>query len=150
MTKEILIRAATVSPELTRAASAMILEQFGGYFRTDGTGGYTFYDGQMIEEPSIEWRIRTTAKDLEIYTFFSQFAESYCHAGNQQSVYMEDAEGCAYLGYSNGAFTLLEDLGETTLSYLLPVTVWILTDQPQTRNPLYAHDHHRSIPRKVC
>ncbi len=97
MTGEIVIRVAAVSPELTAAASAMIVQKFDGYYRTEGFGWYAF-----DEVPATEWHIATTAKDSERFEFMSAFAAAYCKAGNQESVYMLDIDGSAYLVQSSG------------------------------------------------
>lgn len=100
--QEIILRVATVSPELTRAASAMILGEYGGFFMAEGFGAYTFADGRTECAPSIAWHIGTTAKDSTRFKFLSRFAMEYCKAGNQESVYMADTDGAAYLAYASG------------------------------------------------
>ncbi len=104
MKTEIVIRAAAVSSELTRAASTMILNEFGGYFRADGFGGHIFADGRTIEieESAIAWHIGTAAKDSARFDFLARFARSYCNLGNQESVYMLDVDGTAYLADAGG------------------------------------------------
>ena len=108
MAKEIVIRAAFVSDELTRAASAMILAEYGGYFRTEGQGGYTFADGAAEECRAIEWRIGTDSKDSARLDFLAQFAAEYCRAGDQESVYMVDSDGAVYLAFSTDRIVPLE------------------------------------------
>lgn len=105
--REIVIRAAFVSDELTRAASAMILAEYGGYFRADGFGGYTFADGRTIEESAIAWHIATAKTDYEILEFIIQFARQYCRAGAQESVYFLDSDGIAYLAEADGHIIVL-------------------------------------------
>lgn len=107
MQREIIIRAAMVSPELTRTASAMILAEYGGYFRADGFGGYMYASGWTIEEPAIAWHIGTEAKDSERFAFLARFAIAYCKAGGQESVYMIDADGAAYLADASGEISPL-------------------------------------------
>lgn len=102
MAKEIIIRAAFVSPELTRQASNIIMRNFGGYFRVDGSGGYTFKDGRTEEQGAVSWYIGTAAKDLERFSFLSAFATFYCEYGAQESVYMADVDGAVYFAYADG------------------------------------------------
>ena len=109
MAKEIIIRAAFVSDELTRAASAMILAEYGGYFRAAGQGGYTFADGQAEECAAIEWRIGTDSKDSARLEFLARFAAEYCKAGDQESVYMADIDGAVYLAFGNDRIVPLEE-----------------------------------------
>ena len=97
MAKEIILRAAIVSDKLTRAASRMILNEFGGFYATEGAGGYTFADGQKEIVPSIAWHIGTAVKDSERFEKVSAFARAYCEAGNQESIYFLDSDGAAYL-----------------------------------------------------
>ncbi len=102
MNGEVTIRAAFVSPELTRAASTMILNEFGGYFRADGFGGHSYADGRTTEESAIAWHIGTDAKDSARFDFLARFALSYCKLGKQESVYMLDVDGAAYLADAGG------------------------------------------------
>lgn len=106
--KEIIIRVGAVSAELTRAASAMILGEFGGFFVVEGFGAYTFQDGRTECAPSIAWHIGTAAKDSARFEFLSRFAMEYCKAGNQESVYMLDSDGAAYLAFASGKIEPLE------------------------------------------
>lgn len=101
MGKEIKISAATVSPELTAAASGMIVSLFGGYFRVNGFGGYTFADGRTIEESATVWNI-AAAESVNVRRAVSWFARAYCKAGNQESVYFADESGLAYLADADG------------------------------------------------
>jgi hypothetical protein len=98
--KEITLRAAFVSDELTAAASSLILSVFGGYFKTEGQGGYTFSEFDATEEvPAIEWKIGTSKKDSELLDFVILFATEYCKAGAEESVYFIDTEGFVYLAF---------------------------------------------------
>ena len=102
MAREIIIRASIVSDDLTRAASAYLLREFGGFYATGGAGGYTFADGRMETAQSIAWHIGTAAKDSERFARVSAFARLYCHAGAQESVYFLDSDGAAYLATADG------------------------------------------------
>ncbi len=106
--KEIIIRVGAVSAELTRAASAMILGEYSGYFLTEGFGGYTFADGRTKEESAISWHIGTNAKDSARLEFIYHFARAYCSAGNQESVYFQDSDGVPYLVFADGHITPIE------------------------------------------
>jgi len=109
MTKEIVIRVAAVSPELTAAASEMICRKFGGAFRTDGFGCRVLKSLQaVIEVPSVAWQIGTAAKDSERYEFISAFAAAYCKAGNQEAIYFLDSDGLAYSVLANGRIDPLD------------------------------------------
>ncbi len=101
MTQEITIRASIVSDELTRAAADYILGAFGGFFATEGAGGYTFADGRTETAPAIAWQIGTAAKDSERFAAVSAFARLYCAAGAQESIYLLDG-GAAYLVFADG------------------------------------------------
>jgi len=107
MAREIIIRAAFVSPEATRAASNMIMQEFGGYFRVDGSGGYTFWGGHTKEQGAVSWHIGTSAKDSERFEFLARFAKDYCERGGQESVYMVDVDGAVYFAYADGAINPL-------------------------------------------
>lgn len=99
--REIRIAAAIVSTGLTRRASSLILNTFGGYFRIDGQGGYTFADGQTIEESAISWLIGTSRDPAAVRRFMAAFGVVYCGEGNQESVYFTDG-GHAYLVGKDG------------------------------------------------
>ena len=100
--KEIVIRAGKFSDGLTRAASQMILDNFGGFFAVNGVGGFVEPNGESIIQDSISWHIGTIAKDSTRFEFLSSFAREYCRAGNQDSVYMRDIDGVSYLAFSDG------------------------------------------------
>ncbi len=102
MAREIILRASIVSDELTRAASAYLLSEFGGFYATGGAGGYTFADGRTETVQSIAWHVGTAAKDSERFARVSAFARLYCHAGAQESIYFLDADGAAYLADADG------------------------------------------------
>ncbi len=102
--KEIIIRAASVSPELTRAASGYLLSEFGGYWRTDGFGGHTMADGSTIEESAIAWHIATAETGIKIRIMMAAFARLYCAAGKQESIYFRAANGEACLINARGQF----------------------------------------------
>jgi hypothetical protein len=102
MSREIVLRASIVSDELTRAASEYMLGAFGGFYATEGAGGYTFADGRTETARAISWHIGTAAKDSERLANVSAFAKLYCAAGKQESIYLLDADGLAYLVYSDG------------------------------------------------
>jgi hypothetical protein len=108
MAKEIILRAATVSAELTRAASGMILNEFGGFYLTAGIGGYVFADGQTETAPAQAWHIGTAAKDSERLEKVSAFARAYCEAGVQESIYFLDSDGAAYLVMADGRINPLD------------------------------------------
>jgi len=107
MAREIIIRASIVSAELTRLASGMILNEFGGFFATEGAGGYTFADGRPEIAPAMAWHIGTAAKDSERFERVSAFARAYCEAGDQESIYLLDSDGAAYLVNADGRITPL-------------------------------------------
>lgn len=98
--REIRISAAMVSPELTRRASSLILNTFGGYFRADGFGACTLADGHTIEESAISWFIATDKNSATVRRFMAAFAIIYCGEGKQESVYFSD--GQAYLVGADG------------------------------------------------
>ena len=102
MAREIVIRASIVSDELTRAASEMILESFGGFYATSGAGAYTFKDGRTEIALALAWHIGTAAKDSERFARVSAFARLYCAAGEQESIYFLDSDGAAYLVAADG------------------------------------------------
>ena len=108
MAKEIILRASTVSAELTRAASDYLLNAFGGFYVTEGMGGYTFADGQTEIAPAMAWHIGTTAKDSERFAAVSAFARLYCKAGEQENVYFLDSDGHAYLALADGGLAPLD------------------------------------------
>lgn len=108
MAKEIIIRASSVSPELTGAACVYLLREFGGFFMAAGIGGYTFEDGRVETAPAISWHIGTGAKDSERLARVSEFAKYYCGAGEQESVYFLDSDGAAYLVFADGHFSPLD------------------------------------------
>ena len=99
--REIRISAAMVSPGLTRRASNLILNTFGGYFRSDGQGGYIFADGQTIEESATSWLIGTSKDSATVRRFMAAFGVVYCGEGDQESVYFAD-DGHAYLVGKDG------------------------------------------------
>lgn len=114
MAREFILRASIVSADLTRAASAMILSEFSGFYATEGAGGYTFEDGRKETAPAMAWHIGTAAKDSERFAFVARFACFYCKAGfveiggiacmggNQESIYFLDSDGAVYLVFSDG------------------------------------------------
>ena len=102
MAREIILRASIVSDDLTRAASTYLLEEFGGFYSTEGIGGYTFADGSIGTTPAVSWYIGTAAKDSERLARVSAFARLYCGAGKQESVYFLDSDGAAYLVSAKG------------------------------------------------
>ncbi len=107
MAREFILRASIISDDLTRAACEMILSSFGGFYATEGAGGYTFQNsGGAFSEiaPAISWHIGTAAKDSERFEFVSRFAATYCRAGNQESIYFLDIDGSACLVDSAGHF----------------------------------------------
>lgn len=108
MAKEIILRASIVSAELTRAASGMILNEFGGFYATEGAGGYTFADGRKETAPAMAWHIGTAAKDSERFEKVSAFARAYCEAGNQESIYFLDSDGASYLVKADGRINPLD------------------------------------------
>jgi hypothetical protein len=108
MAKEIILRASIVSDELTRAASAMIAGEFGGFYATQGAGAYRFADGRTETTRAIAWHIGTAAKDSARFEFVARFAAEYCKAGAQESVYFLDSDGAAYLAMASGRIAPLE------------------------------------------
>lgn len=107
LAKEIVIRAASVSPELTRAASEYLLDWFSGYFRVDGFGGHTMADGSTIEESAIAWHIATADHRIDVLFKVSAFARLYCAAGNQESIYFATADGVAHIVTADGTVSPL-------------------------------------------
>lgn len=108
MAREIILRASIVSAELTRAASEYLLSEFGGFYATEGAGGYTFADGRKEFAPAMAWHIGTAAKDSERFARVSAFARLYCAAGNQESIYFLDSDGAAYLVAADGRINPLD------------------------------------------
>ena len=108
MAREFILRASIVSADLTRAASAMILSEFSGFYVTEGAGGYTFEDGRKEPAPAMAWHVGTAAKDSERFAFVARFARLYCHAGNQESIYFLDSDGAAYLVFLDGRINPLD------------------------------------------
>ena len=102
MSKEITIRASIFSDELTRAASLYLLGAFGGFYATEGDGGYKFMNGQTEMTRAVSWQIGTAAKDSERFAHVSAFARLYCSAGSQESIYFLDSDGAVYLVNANG------------------------------------------------
>lgn len=104
--KEIRITCAAVSPELTESASLMLLRMFGGYYRTDGQGAFTFPDGSTVQEPSVSWRIAVHSNDrASTGANIRTFARGYCAAGAQAAVYVRDVSGLVWLADINGNFS---------------------------------------------
>ena len=105
--KELTIRVASVSPNLTRMASRMILNHFSGFFMSHGIGGYVSGFKEIESEESIQWRIGTSSNPYYQITFLERFASMYCRLGKQESVYMVDSDGFCHLGFAYGPTTPL-------------------------------------------
>ncbi len=99
---EFSINVAEVRDSLTKAADAMILRRFNGFFRYHGVGGYLFKNRlETITESSIRWTIATRLSAEDIGNFMCEFSRAYCHLGDQESVYFS-IDGLAYLVNSDG------------------------------------------------
>ncbi len=103
MAKEFTITAAYVSDRVNDRAGRKILAWFSGYTRHDHLfGGYTFIDGEKIEEPAVSWVIATGESMSTILTFASEFAKRYNRIGEQESIYFKDTDGDCFFVYADG------------------------------------------------
>ena len=105
MAKEFTITAAYVSDHVNDQAGRKLLGPFSGYTRHDHLfGGYTFTNGDQIEEPAVSWVIATGESMSMVYILVSEFAKMYNRIGAQESVYFKDTEGNCFFVYGDGRF----------------------------------------------
>lgn len=103
--KEIRITVAAVSPELTESASRLLLHMFGGYYRTDGQGAFTFPDGRTVQESSVSWLIAVDSHNPDAaINMVRVFARGYCAAGAQECIYFTSVGGSVFFVDGNGIF----------------------------------------------
>lgn len=111
MNREFSLRVSHVSDSVTAAARCQILGTFPGFFQIIGQGVYTFEDGTLAAEESVEFRVATSGVAWEsVLTFVADFARSYCYAGRQETVYFLAPSGRAYLVNGAGQFLPLDGL----------------------------------------
>ena len=100
---EIVISFAIVSDELTRAAETWLSAKFAGYFKATGEGYF-----QNVAEPAARYTIATGIKTNLLFAMVTDFAVSYCKAGNQHSVYFRDKAGRPYIITAQGKFLAVD------------------------------------------
>ncbi len=105
MAREFTITAAFVSDRVTKQAGKKLLEWFSGYTRHDHLfGGYTYVNGDIIEEPAVSWVIATGRNRWPLETLVAEFAKMYNLIGEQESIYFKDTDGECYFVYADGRF----------------------------------------------
>ena len=94
---EIVIGLGYVSPELTGAAETWLSAKFGSWFRYDGIGAYK---GET--QVALRYVIGTSEPSNLLWPIIADFAQHYCQAGAQESIYFVDKKGIPYLVFETG------------------------------------------------
>ena len=109
MAREFTITAAYVSDRVTARAGKKLLEWFSGYTRHDHLfGGYTYANGDMIEEPAVSWVIATDDNFPMVHVIVSEFARMYCLIGDQESIYFKALSGECFFVDGEGLHSVVK------------------------------------------